>query len=188
MKRTINMTTTMKVGFVTLCASIACSTPFESSVSQGVWVESDYQVSFNQACPVDSIFQDTLQLQYGFGDSSSYEDTGGFYSTSIDAIQTYPQNLWDICSSRDANAMFECDVPVILTHYDAWKETFPVEVTSVETGCIVSAEYGFSEGLFVDESTIRMVNFLEVACYTDTETYNSLRTCSGTISSLWTKQ
>jgi len=84
--------------------------------------------------------------------------------------------------------MFECDVPVILTHYDAWKETFPVEVTSVETGCIVSAEYGFSEGLFVDESTIRMVNFLEVACYTDTETYNSLRTCSGTISSLWTKQ
>lgn len=190
MKRTmtIKMPTTMKVGFVTLFAGVACSTPFEPSVSEGVWLESDYQVSFNQACPVDSIFQDTLKLQYEFGDSSRYEDTGGFYSTSIDAIQTYRENLWGICSSRDANAMFECDVPIVLTHYDAWKETFPVEVTSAETGCIVSAEYGYSEGVFIDETTIRLVNYLEVACYTDTESYNSLRTCSGTISSLLTKQ
>ena len=184
----MNMTMIVKIGFVTLCAGFGCSTPFESSVSEGVWIESEYQVSFNQACPVDSIFQNTLQLQYAFGDSSNYEDTGGFYSTSIDAIQTYRENMWGVCSSNDANAEFSCDVSVLLTHYDAWKETFPVEVTSAETGCIVSAGYGYSEGLFVDESTIRMVNYLDVACYTDTESYNSLRTCSGTISSLWTKQ
>ena len=119
---------------------IGCSTPFSSSVSKGVWLESDYTAQFNSACPASGTFQNSLNLTYEFGDANGYRDTGYWYPSGtmdIDAIQTYNQSLWNVCSSNYLDAQFSCSVPVILTQYDAWKDNFPVEQISQEQNCVV---------------------------------------------------
>lgn len=174
-----------------LITLIGCSTPFSSSVSNGVWLESDYTAQFNSACPASGTFQNSLNLTYEFGDANGYRDTGYWYNsstTSIDAIQTYNKSLWDVCGSSFQNAQFECSIPAILTQYDQWKENFPVEQISQEQNCVVQLNYGYSEGVFIDDKTVRMVNYLELICTDDPESGQSIRTCSGYISSLWTKQ
>lgn len=179
----------MRVLFLFLLTG--CVSNYSPSVSSGVWLESDYTSTFNSACPASGIFQNSLNLTYGFGDTSGYTDTGYWYdpsSSSIDAIQTYNQSLWDVCSSSYENARFECSIPAIMTQYDKWKENFPVEQLSQEQNCVVQFTYGYSEGLFIDAQTVRMVNYLELVCTDDPESGQSIRTCSGYISSTWTKQ
>ena len=174
-----------------LMTMVGCSTPFFPSVSDGVWLESDYAVQFNSACTAGGTFQNSLNLTYEFGDSAGYRDTGYWYdssTTEIAAIQTYNQSLWSVCSSNYLDAQFSCSVPVILTQYDAWKDNFPVEQVSQEQNCTVQLSYGYSEGVFIDDKTVRMVNYFELVCTDDPESGLSVRTCSGYISSLWTKQ
>ena len=169
----------------------ACTTKFTPSVSKGVWLESDYTADFNSACPANGIFQNSLNLTYQFGDTSGYIDSGYWYdssTTDLSAIQTYNQSLWDVCRSDNENAEFYCSVPVVLTQYDSWKENFPVEQISQEQNCEVQYQYGYTEGVFIDDKTVRVVNYLELICTDDPESGLSVRTCSGTISSLWTKQ
>lgn len=170
---------------------MACTTKFTPSVSNGVWLESNYTADFNSACPANGIFQNSLNLTYEFGNTNNYLDTGYWYDTGamdISAIQTYNQSLWGVCGSGSENAQFSCSVPIILTQYDNWKENFPVEQISQEQNCEVQFQYGYTEGVFIDDKTIRVVNYLEVICTDDPESGLSVRTCSGTISSLLTKQ
>ena len=174
-----------------LITLLGCTSKYSPSVSDGVWLESEYTSDFNSACPAAGIFQNSLNLTYEFGNTAGYSDTGYWYdssTTSMDAVQTYNKSLWDVCGSSYENAKFECSIPAILTQYDQWKENFPVEQISQEQNCVVQLNYGYSEGVFIDEQTVRMVNYLELVCIADPETGQSIRTCSGYISSLWTKQ
>ena len=187
--------TTSERGFmmrmITFLMLTACTTSFTPSVSKGVWLESDYTATFNSACPANGVFQNSLNLTYEFGAAVGYSDSGYRYESStmdIGAIQTYNQSLWDVCRSDNDNAEFYCSVPTLLTQYDQWKENFPVEQISQEQNCDVRYQYGYAEGVFIDDKTIRVVNYFELICTDDPESNLSVRTCSGTVSSLWTKQ
>ncbi len=176
----------MMSGFVAIALLVGCFTPFNPKYSEGTWLESDYRVEFNSACPVNGIFNDALRLEYSFGDESGFEDTGAFYGSSIVALETYRDNIWGLCTSYGSNAAFTCDHSLILTQYDAWRENFPVEQVREDTGCVVKAGYGLTEGLFVTDSTVRTVQSIYVTCVGSEGT--SLRVCDGTLTSLWTKQ
>jgi len=171
------------------CCLLGCVTPFDPAVSTGTWKESDYRAEFNSACSAAGLFKDALNLQYAFGETSDYLDTGGFYSTSIDALQTYSQNIWGLCSSYSAYAdgAFYCDSALLLTQYDKWKDAFLVEQVHQEQGCTLSVGYAYTDGLFISDTEVRLVQYFEVYCI-DESSQSSLRTCAGTVSSLWTKQ
>ena len=176
----------MMMGFAIMSLLVGCFTTFDPKYSEGTWLESDYRVEFNSACPVNGIFNDALRLEYEFGDDSGFQDTGTFYGSSIVALETYRENIWGVCTSIGGNAAFSCDHPLILTHYESWKENFPVEQVREDTGCVVKAGYGYTEGIFVSDTTVRTVQQIYVSC--DGTDGNSRRVCDGTLTSLWTKQ
>ena len=171
-----------------LWALFGCSTPFSSKVGEGVWKESDYTAQLNSGCPANGVFQNALNLTYEFGDDSRFRDTGYWSTPSINAIQSYEESLWEVCGSSIGNARFTCSIPTIFVHYDTWKENFPVEELHQEQGCDIQLIYGYTDGLFIDDKTIQVVNSFKVICTEDPEGYTALRTCEGIISSKWTKQ
>lgn len=178
----------MRLNLTVLLSTLGCSTPFSPKVSEGVWLESDYTVEFNSACPASGIFQDSLRLTYQFGDSTGYGDTGYWMEAiGLEAVQTYRDNLWSMCWSDYSDASFTCSQPTLVTQYDSWKERFPLETMREEQNCIVDLSWGYTEGLFIDDKTARVVNEFEMTC-TDPNGEQVLRTCAGRTSSIWTKQ
>ena len=178
----------MRLTVAVFMFTVACSTPFSPSVSEGIWLESDYTVEFNSACPASGIFQDSLGLTYQFGAASGYGDTGYWMEAiGLEAVQTYQDDLWSMCWSDSSDARVTCAQPALVTQYENWKENFPLETMREEQNCIVDLSWGYTDGVFIDDKTVRVVNEFEMTC-TDSNGEQVLRTCASRTSSIWTKQ
>ena len=145
---------------------------------------------------MNSVIGDGLNLTYQFGQFNDDDSGYYYYNDGIDPdmIGSYVNNLWGYCNGSDDSPRFYCNAPLILAHYNAWKENFSLELATEEYDCAVVFDYGQTEGLFIDNTTIRLSSSLSGACrrYVTNpggyEDYQDDKLCRGDLSSTLTTQ
>ncbi len=177
---------------------LSCINQYDPSVSSGIWVQSDFRFDFNDECLKDTVLTDSLDLSYQFGDYFDLESVvrlSNFGNHEPDLISSYVNDLWGFCEGSQDSPRFTCPLPLAYAHYSVWKDDFPVQKMSEETGCEVVFQYGSTEGLFLDRATIMVSSRLRAMCVregsSDSSTvieYEEDARCSGTFVSTLDKQ
>jgi hypothetical protein len=152
-----------------------CNNLFSPENISGTWIEADYNFSSNNSndlCSTDDIIPNDSAFEYQFStpSESNETDTGFRNSNDIDilaSIELGRSNLWDICEYDDGYPQFDCHLPLLTLHFDSWKEglgPFYTQSTGDSPLCEFKIDYGWTEGMFVNEDSLILSGPLHFSC------------------------